>query len=168
MLGTRSRGVTVSTLDFESNNPGSIEIVAGTAICRWTYLCIDGTTLGFCLTHRGGAMFGVARVEYTIVVLQSNSRDLRSAQSVSPEKRLLGLLVTRLVDRYLTICSTTLDARPIARYSIHSRERGHHGRREEPLEGTDAEATSGERRGDGFRGSIRTVPESGEVTIRRA
>ena len=71
-----------------------IEIVAGTAICRWTYLCIDGTTLGLCLTHRGGAMFGVARVEYTIVVLQSNSRDL-SAQSVSPEKRLLGLLVKK-------------------------------------------------------------------------
>jgi len=83
-------------------------------------------------------------------------------------RRLLGLLVKRLVDRYLTICSTTLDARPIARYSIHSRERGHHGRREEPREGTDAEATSGERRGDGFRGSIRTVPENGEVTIRRA
>jgi len=39
-------------------------------------------------------MFGVARVEYTIVVLQSNSRDL-SAQSVSPEKRLLGLLVKK-------------------------------------------------------------------------
>ena len=40
--------------------------------------------------------------------------------------------------------------------------------REKPREGADAEAAAGERRGDGFGGSIGTVPENGEVTVGRA